>query len=457
MTNLRRASLCVALLLLLAACGDTPAPGSPTSDTDRPADWGLGMTYSDCSDQGLTNYVLRTGQKWIGDFYADLYQCTDPTAAEAPSTTIVTPPPLRGLRYEPVFTDVRGILDDKYAMPLQLVGAPGSPYNYLITREGRVWILEEDTFSNPPVLDLRESVGIGSETGLLGIALHPSDPQRIFINYTDLEFDIIIAEYRLDDTLRTAIPSSAKTLIKIPTRSDFHKGGMLQFGPDGHLYIGVGDDGFNYNGQDPTSLFGAILRIDVDSSDPYAIPDDHPPLTPETPEVYLYGIRNPWRFWIDPETNLIYIGDVGSDSFEEVDITSIDTPGANFGWSILEGHQWGPFKEGIECQENPETCDTSSFIAPALALPHSPDVCAVIGGVVYRGQAIPELTDHYFYSDACGGFLRSFRWDGSLAIDLRDWTEDVGRLSQLYSFGVDTQGEMYLLTADEVFKVAPIR
>ena len=454
MANLRSALSCVALLLLLAGCGDNGGPGSQ-SDTERPTDWGSGMTYSDCSDQGLTNYGLRTGQRWVGDFYADLYQCTDPNAVEAPPVTALAP--LRGLRYELILTDAREILDDEFAMPLQVAGAPVSPHNYMITREGRVWVFEEDTFSNPPVLDLRPSVGIGSETGLLGIAIHPKDPQRVFINYTDPEFDIIIAEYRLDDTLRTAVPSSAKTLIKIPTRSDFHKGGMLQFGPDGHLYIGIGDDGFNYNGQDPTSLFGTILRLDVDGGDPYAIPDDHPPLTPEAPEVYLYGIRNPWRFWIDPETNLIYIGDVGSDSFEEIDITSLDAPGANFGWSILEGHQWGPFKEGLECRENPQTCDTSSFIPPVLALPHGPDVCAVIGGVVYRGQAIPELTGHYFYSDACGGFLRSFRWDGSLAIDLQDWTEDVGRLSRFYSFGVDTQGEMYVLTADHVFQVVPVR
>ena len=455
MANRRIAGFGLALLILLTGCDATGAPGSP-SDPDRPDDWGSGMTYSECSDRGLTNYGPRTGQKWIEDFYADLYQCTDPAAAPS-STTVATPTPLRGLHYEPVLTGVRELLGDEFAMPLQVVGAPGGRHNYLITREGRLWVLEEDTFSGPPVLDLRESVGIGSESGLLGIALHPSDPQRVFLYYTDPQFDIILAEHRLDDTLRSAVPGSARTLIKITARSDFHKGGMIAFGPDGYLYIGVGDDGFNYHGQDPSSLFGSILRIDVDSGDPYGIPDDHPPPSPEAPEVYLYGIRNPWRFWIDPETNLVYIGDVGSDSFEEINITSIVKAGANFGWSILEGHQWGPFREGIACRESPETCDTSSFVPPALALPHGPDVCAVIGGVVYRGQAIPELRGHYFYSDACGGFLRSFRWDGSLAVDLRDWTEDVGRLARLYSFGVDTQGEMYVLTADEVFKVSALR
>ena len=482
MKNRPCVTLWIALLLMAAACGGAEDTGSLTSTTARGPDWGSGVTYSDCSDQGLTDYGLRTGQKWIGDFYADLYHCTAPTTTpsdstpqpitdstpppttepgttspQPPATSTTTLPPLRGLRYEQVFADVRTILGDENAMPLQIVGRLGGQYNYLITREGRVWIVEEGTFSNPPVLDLRDSIAIGSETGLLGIALHPTDPQRMFLYYTDLEFDIILAEYQLDDTLRRAIPSSAKTLIKIPTRSDFHKGGMIAFGPDGYLYIGVGDDGYSFNGQEHTTLLGSILRIDVDGGDPYGIPADQPPFNPEAPEVYLYGIRNPWRFWIDPITNLIFIGDVGSDAFEEIDITLLDTPGANFGWSVLEGHQWGPFNEGTACQENPGTCDTSGFTPPALALPHSPDVCAVIGGVVYRGQAIPELTGHYFYSDACGSFLRSFRWNGTLAVDVRAWTDQVGALVRVLSFGVDTQGEMYVLTADEVFRVAPIR
>ncbi len=482
MNKTRLASLCVAALLVAASCGGAEDSGSRTPTTARETDWGSGMTYDDCGERGLTDYGLRTGQKWIGDFYADLYECTAPITTAAgsqpisdsapppttkPGTTSPQPPatststttllPLRGLRYELVFAGVRETLDDEDAMPLEIVGRPGGRFNYMITREGRVWIVEEDTFSNPPVLDLRDSIAIGSETGLLGLALHPTDPQRMFLYYTDLEFDIILAEYQLDDELRRAIPSSAKTLMKIPTRSDFHKGGMISFGPDGYLYIGVGDDGYSFNGQDHTTLLGSILRIDVDGGDPYGIPTDQPPLSPEAPEVYLYGIRNPWRFWIDPTTNLIFIGDVGADAFEEIDITSLDTSGANFGWSVLEGHQWGPFNEGTACRENPGTCDTSGFTPPALALRHSPEVCAVISGMVYRGQAIPELDGHYFYSDACGGFLRSFRWNGTLAVDLRDWTEQVEARKRVLSFGVDTQGEMYVMTADDVFRLTPVR
>ncbi len=475
MNNGRYTTLWIALLLMAAGCRGADDTSSLTSTSAGTPDWGSGMTYSDCSDQGLTDYGLRTGQKWIGDFHAGLYHCTAPTTTSTSSssqpitdstppptiepgtTSTTTLPPLRGLRYEPIFSGVRTILDNEKAMPLQIVGRLGGQYNYMITREGRVWIVEEETFSNPPVLDLRDSIAIGSETGLLGIALHPTDPQRMFLYYTDLEFDIIIAEYLLDDTLRAAIPSSARTLIKIPTRSDFHKGGMIAFGPDGYLYVGVGDDGYNYNGQDPTSLFGSILRIDVDGGDPYGIPADHPPLTPDAPEVYIYGIRNPWRFWIDPTSNVIFIGEVGSDAFEEINVTALDAPGINFGWSVLEGHQWGPFVEGIACKENPGTCDTSGFTPPAMALAHGSTVCAVVGGVVYRGQAIPELAGQYFYSDVCGGFLRSFRWNGSLAVDLRDWTPQVGTLVQLLSFGVDTQGEMYVLTADDVFRIDPVR
>ena len=459
-------TLWIAFLLIAAACGG--------ATTDRVPDWGSGMTYSDCSDEGLTDYGLRTGQKWIGDFYADLYECaapsttpTDPapppttapgtTASQAPATSATSLPPLRGLRYEPVLIDVRGTLGDESAMPIQIVGNPGGRYNYMITREGRVWILEENTFSNPPVLDLRDSIAIGAETGMLGIALHPVDPRRMFLHYTDLEFDIIIAEYRLDERMRTAIPSSAKTLMKIPTQSDFHKGGMIAFGPKGFLYIGVGDDGSHFNGQNSSSFGGAILRIDVDSGDPYGIPTDHPPFDPDAPEVYLHGLRNPWRFWIDPETNLVYIGDVGADAFEEINVTSLDSPGVNFGWGILEAYEWGPYTQGKNCRENPDTCDTSGFTPPVLAIAQEDQICAVVGGVVYRGKAIPELTGHYFYGDVCAGFLRSFSWNGTLAVDLRDWTPQVGALVQLLSFGVDTTGEMYMLTIDNVFRIAPVR
>lgn len=488
MTRRLCAVLWIALSLVAAACGSGGAGGSTSPASAGEPDWGTGMPYSDCRDQGLTEYGLRTGQKWIGDFHADLYECrapstpagstSEPAAEPAPpptaapgtasapileSTTTQTPgttttlPPLRGLRYEPVYSDVRAILDDEYSMPLQIVGRPGGRYSYMITREGRVWIMEEDTFSNPPVLDLRDSIAIGSETGLLGMALHPDDPRRMFLHYTDLEFDIIIAEYRLDDTLRTAVPSSARILMDIPTRSDFHKGGMLAFGPDGYLYIGVGDDGFEANGQNSATLFASVLRIDVDRGNPYSAPSDHPPVNPEAPEVYVYGIRNPWRFWIDPVTNLIYIGDVGADAFEEIDIVSLGTPGANFGWSILEGHDWGPWPMGRRCREDPGTCDTSGYIPPALVLPHDSGACAVVGGVVYRGRDIPELHGHYFYSDVCQGFLRSFRWDGALAVDPRDWTSEVGTLTQFLSFGVDTQGEMYALTANDVLRIVPVR
>ena len=471
MTRPRIAILCVAALLLASGCGgdgggdqvpSTSAPPNPDTQTTADQSPATPTETQPSSVPGSTS-TPDTQPEASGSTTTrpEGATTTRPEGAGTPppdtTTTTTTLAPLRGLRYEPVFTDVREILNDENAMPLQIAGRPGGQYDYLITREGRVWIVEEDTFSNPPVLDLRESILIGSETGLLGIALHPSDPQRMYLYYTDLEFDIILAEYRLDETLRTAIASSARTVIKLPTRSDFHKGGMIAFGPDGYLYVGVGDDGYSYQGQDPTSLFGTILRLDVDGGDPYGIPDDHPPLTPEAPEVYIYGIRNPWRFWIDPITNLIYIGDVGSDSFEEIDISSLDAPGDNFGWAILEAHQWGPFSEGIRCEENPGTCDTSGFIPPALALAHGPDICAVVGGVVYRGKAIPELTGKYFYSDVCGGFLRSFRWDGALALDLQDWTPEGEALVRLLSFGVDTREEMYVLTADHVFRVEPVR
>jgi glucose/arabinose dehydrogenase len=222
---------------------------------------------------------------------------------------------------------------------------------------------------------------------------------------------------------------------------------MLAFGPDGYLYVAVGDGGDGgRNAQKPENFFGTILRLDIDNGEPYAIPANNPFLEGGgAPEVWAFGLRNPWRFSIDHETGLMYIGDVGQEAWEEVDVISLDGGGLNLGWA---------YREGSRCFSSPE-CDETDSVFPVVEYPHS-EGCSVTGGYVYRGAEIPELIGHYFYSDWCSGWVRSFRYDGTEAVDLQEWPElDPG---QVNTFGTDGFGELYLGTwSGEVWKLVPIR
>jgi glucose/arabinose dehydrogenase len=224
---------------------------------------------------------------------------------------------------------------------------------------------------------------------------------------------------------------------------------MLQFGPDGMLYVALGDGGGiadQYgNGQAIDTLLGAILRISVDGPEPYAVPADNPFVDDDegAPEIWVYGLRNPWRFWIDD--GVLYIGDVGQETWEEVDVVPLYSPGANFGWSVMEGD---------ECFEA-DDCDSDGMVPPLLQYGHG-EGCAVIGGVVYRGAAIPELTGHYFYGDFCRNRIRSFRFVDGAVDDPRDWSDDLDGIGQLLSFGTDSNGEIYMSTGTgAVYRLAP--
>jgi glucose/arabinose dehydrogenase len=214
-----------------------------------------------------------------------------------------------------------------------------------------------------------------------------------------------------------------------------HNGGMLEFGPDGMLYLSLGEGGAaSTHSQNPETHLSSILRLDPDSGDPYGIPPDNPFVSGGgAPEVWAFGLRNPWRFAIDAETRSIYIADVGHERFEEINVVSLDEAGHNFGWIRMEASSC--FQSG---------CDP---VSEGLTLPvheYSHDEgCSVTGGRVYRGSAIPELVGTYFYSDWCGGFLRSFSWNGSIATNHTEWLTDIG---QVNSFGVDDAGELYVLT-----------
>jgi hypothetical protein len=354
------------------------------------------------------------------------------TTTTAPSTTstsstvtTTTLPPLQGLAYQEV-----AALD----FPIQITALPGSELSYVATKDGRIWVYDGSQVSHDPVLDISEAVRDEGERGLLSLVLHPDDPGRLFIHYSANDGDTVVAEYTFIDP--TAVdPGSERILLRLDQPAPNHNGGMLQFGSDGFLYLGLGDGGgsndqFN-NGQNPDTLLGGLVAISVDGE--------------PAPSLYSMGLRNPWRFWIDE--GLIYIADVGQNAYEEVSVTTL-APGLNFGW---------PITEGLHCFRPASGCDTTGQVIPVVEVSHGhAGTCSITGGVVYRGAAIPEIDGHFFYSDLCGGYLRSFRFDGGV-VDATDWTDQVGVPGNVVGFGVDGAGEMYVATTTALLKVVAVR
>ncbi|MGH2631866.1 MAG: PQQ-dependent sugar dehydrogenase, partial [Tepidiformaceae bacterium] len=252
-----------------------------------------------------------------------------------------------------------------------------------------------------------------------------------------------------------ADPASELILLQIPQPFGNHKGGELVFGPDGMLYLGLGDGGSegdpNGNGQDTkTNLLASIIRIDVrDASKehPYAIPPDNPFATSPggtKPETWAYGLRNPWRFSFDAKTGELWAGEVGQNKYEEVDIIE---PGKNYGWNIMEG---------FHCYKPSSGCDQSGLTLPVIEYPHSDGACSITGGYVYRGTAIPALDGAYVYADYCSGRVSAFPTQGAApgskppVTALRDSGTSVTSLAQ------DNAGELYLLEEDgKIYRMTP--
>jgi len=328
-----------------------------------------------------------------------------------------------------------------FAHPVFATAPPGDDRLFVVEQDGHVQLLRDGerlgTF-----LDLSGLVSFGGEQGLLGLAFHPRYPtdSRLYVDYTDLQGDTVVAEYRVSADPDRADPASGRVLLTVAQPYRNHNGGMIAFGPDGYLYVGLGDGGGSGDpqgaGQDPGSLLGSILRLDLEG-DPYAVPASNPYAEGGgAPEVWAKGLRNPWRFSFDGD--LVYIGDVGQDAWEEIDIAHIDSRGINFGWSVMEG---------THCFGNP-ACDRSGLELPVFEYGHEYDNCSVTGGYVYRGQALPELDGTYFYGDYCSGMIASFRLDLEGIYDLRTWNDTLGAVPGLTSFGVDGAGELYLVAAE---------
>ncbi|CAN5661586.1 PQQ-dependent sugar dehydrogenase [soil metagenome] len=309
---------------------------------------------------------------------------------------------------------------------------------FVVEQSGAVRIVSGGRVQTEPFLDLSERVVVGSEQGLLGLAFHPSyeDNGRLFVNYTDLNGDTVVAEFA--GAGGRADSSSERVLLTIEQPFPNHNGGALAFGPDGFLYIATGDGGSGGdpmgNGQSIGTLLGKLLRIDVNaaSSDlSYGIPGDNPFVgrAGARPEIWAYGLRNPWRFSFDEATEELWIGDVGQSGLEEIDHSG-GGRGVNFGWNVMEGNT---------CYEPPSGCDRSELQLPVAQYSHDLG-CSVTGGYVYRGHTQRALRGVYLFSDYCSGTIWGLdaAQPGAGAVRLLESGRAVS------SFGVDETGELYL-------------
>lgn len=325
----------------------------------------------------------------------------------------------------------------------------GTGLLYVNERGGRVRVVEPGgSVRGDPFLDLSGAVVAGGEQGLLGLAFHPdyAENRRLFAYYTAAADGAdTLVELRASEDGTRADPASLRVLFAIPDPAGNHNGGQLAFGPDGYLYVGLGDGGgandqFG-NGQDPSTLLGTILRLDVDSPPAagaaYAIPSDNPFASDGAragegaPEIWAWGLRNPWRFSFDPESGDLYIADVGQGAWEEINRQPGDSAGGeNYGWPVMEGRH---------CFDA-DGCDQAPYVAPIAEYSHDLG-CSVTGGHVYRGAAQPALNGIYIFGDYCSGLIFTLQVDeGTITPKL---VLESG--AEVSSFGVDEAGEIYLV------------
>ncbi len=326
--------------------------------------------------------------------------------------------------------------------PVALVAAPGDTSGrlFVVEQRGKVRILRGGKIDATDFLDLSDRLSTGNEQGLLGLAFHPkfAENRRLFVNYTDEGGDTHIVEFTATKQGDGVDTKSEKELLKIPQPYSNHNGGNLAFGPDGKLWIGMGDGGDandpHGNGQNPKALLGKMLILDVDAAG-------------TQPDIHMIGLRNPWRWSFDAKTGDLYIGDVGQNKWEEIDVIAAADAlkgGQNLGWNVVEG--------AGHCFKPPSKCKQTGLVAPVVDYGHDQG-CSVTGGFVYRGKALPQLDGTYFYADYCTALLRSFTWSGGAATNAYDWKKALdpkNKLAKLSSFGVDADGELYLLSLDGI-------
>ncbi len=398
---MKRTAFVLALMLVVAACSDPASNGTvqPVTTSTVAAD-----------DPVAPTTTLETTTTT-----ADA-----PTSTTAPATTTTTLAPLQGLAYERVATA---------GFPMALIPDPAGDRDLVLTRAGLV----SDLATGEVALDISARTRTDSERGLLWGVVGPADlGDALFLHYSDANGATTVS--RFDRTASGFDIESERILLQVDQPASNHNGGGLVYA-DGFLYLGLGDGGGANDqfgqGQNFDTLLGGIVRIDPESGEA---------------DLWAGGLRNPFRIWFDEPSGTLAIADVGQNALEEVSIVDVDDQFRNFGW---------PITEGFSCFQT-SNCDTAGITQPVLDIAHGDaGTCSITGGVTYRGSAIPEIAGEYFFSDFCGGWLRSVPVEPPH--DVSDWTSDVGVPGQVVGFGTDRAGEMYVLTTGEILKVVAQR
>jgi len=391
-------------------------------------------------DRAGSTSVLRAGALlggWLGCLLCGILLCAQPLVA-APQVA------LRRL-----------IAEEPLRRPVHIVELPdGRGELVVVEQAGIIKRFRPDASRADSVfLDHRAKVSDrGNEEGLLSIAFHPrfAENRLFYIYYAAAEpRRTVLARLSYDPARRAADPSSERVLLEVAQPYSNHKGGQLAFGPDGLLYVGLGDGGSggdpHGNGQNATVLLGKILRLDIDAAvQPYGIPPDNPYAAARDGsrhEIYALGLRNPWRFSFDRETGLLYAADVGQDEVEEVDLI---VQGGNYGWNVLEG---------THCFRPGRDCSRAGMVPPIAEYTHAEGI-SITGGFVYRGRALPDLRGRYVFGDYGAGTVWTIA--AGPGAGLRGKTVLLQSRLALSSFGEDSQGELYLLDLQGgVYRLVP--
>jgi glucose/arabinose dehydrogenase len=340
------------------------------------------------------------------------------------------------------------------AFPVGLTSPPGDQRLFVVEKGGTVHIIQDGAVLPDPFLDISGQVSGRAEQGLLGLAFFPdyASSGHFVVHYTDLQGNTQVSVFSVSADPNRADAGSETPILSVSQPGPAHNGGQILFGPDGLLYIGLGDGGSRAGeddgrGQSLGDLLGSVLRIDVSAGSAYSVPGDNPFVgtAGAQPEIWSYGLRNPWRFSFDRATGDLYIADVGETDWEEVDRARAAEGagrGVNYGWSVMEGP---------ECLR--DGCDRTGLTLPTLAYSHA-EGCSIVGGYVYRGEALPSLQGQYLFGDFCQGWVKSFAADeeSPMAMDQPALSPN----ENITSFGEDDAGELYILTVSgNVFKIVP--